>query len=77
MNFLSRYSSFTRNVDFAGRIIYNDKEQEIFNFGKYKNQPVAEVFRKDPAYYAWIQQGEFTLDTKKIATNIKLRDFNK
>ncbi len=41
--FLSDYSSFNKNVDFAGRMVYNDKNVEIFNFGKYKGQPVAEV----------------------------------
>ena len=43
MGFLSEFSSFTRNVDFAGRIVRNDKDQEVFNFGKYKDMPVVEV----------------------------------
>ena len=77
IHFLSNYSSFTRNVDFAGRIIYNDKDQEIFNFGKYKNRLVSEVFNEDPGYYGWMMQSDFTLDTKKVLTNIKLQGFNK
>lgn len=74
MGFLSKFSCFTKNVDFAGRIVYNDKEQEVFNFGKYKGQTVEDILKKDPAYYAWIMQGDFTLDTKKVLTNIKLRE---
>ena len=76
MSFLSGFSSFTKNVDFAGRIVYDEKEREVFNFGKYKNQLVEEVFKKDPAYYAWMMQNDFTLDTKKVLTTIKLKGFN-
>ena len=43
MAFLSEYSSFNRNADFAGRIVFNDNGVEVFNFGKYKGQIVAEV----------------------------------
>ena len=77
VNFLSEYSCFGNNVDFAGRVIYNDKKEEIINFGKYKGRLVAEVFKEDPGYYGWIIQGDFPLHTKKVFTNIKLRDFNK
>ena len=35
INFLSEYSCHTKNVDFAGRIVYNDQGVEVFNFGKY------------------------------------------
>ncbi|MDH6303983.1 DNA polymerase-3 subunit epsilon [Parabacteroides sp. PF5-5] len=76
VNFLSQYSSFTNNVDFAGRMVYNDKGEEVINFGKYKGQLVTEVLQKDPSYYAWIMNGDFTLNTKKILTEIKLRSFN-
>lgn len=72
--FLSNYSSFNKkNVDFAGRIVYNEKKQELFNFGKYKGLLVEEVLREDPSYYNWIMQGNFSLYTKKVFTNIKLR----
>lgn len=77
VNFLSKFSAFTRNADFAGRIVYDENEQELFNFGKYKGQKVADVLKKDPGYYGWIMQGDFTLHTKKVITNVKLREFNK
>ncbi|WP_106827733.1 3'-5' exonuclease [Parabacteroides pacaensis] len=76
INFLSEYSCFTNNVDFAGRMVYNEKKQEVFNFGKYKGKLVSEVLRNDPGYYSWIMQGDFPLNTKKMLTTIKLRDFN-
>ena len=73
MGWLSDFSSFTRNVDFAGRIVLNDNGQEVFNFGKYKDIPVIEVFRRDPGYYSWILQGDFPLNTKQVLTRIKLQ----
>ena len=72
--FLSEYSSFNRNVDFAGRMVYNDAGVEIFNFGKYKGIPVAEVLKKDPGYYSWILNSDFTLNTKAMLTKIRLRE---
>ena len=73
IDFLSKYSSYNNNVDFAGRMIYNDKGEEVFNFGKYKGQLVTDVLRRDPNYYEWIINGDFALNTKKILTEIKLR----
>ena len=60
-------------IDFAGRMVYNDKGIPTFNFGKYKDKPVMEVLKKDPGYYGWIIQGDFTLDTKRKLTQIKLQ----
>lgn len=74
---LSEFSSHNKNVDFAGRIIYNDKKIEVFNFGKYKGQAVTEVLAKDPGYYGWLMNGDFALHTKKVITAIKLRTFGK
>ena len=70
---LAEFSSHTNNVDFAGRIVYNEHGVEVFNFGKYKGIPVQEVFRRDPSYYSWMMQGDFTLNTKQVLTRIKLR----
>ena len=77
VEFLSKFTSFNRNVDFAGRIVYNDKDEEIINFGKYKGQKVEDVLRNDMGYYGWMMQGDFPLYTKKVLTNIKLRMFGK
>ena len=93
MTALAELSRTNDNVDFAGRIIWKPildaqgeplkeengrvKKHEIFNFGKYKGRPVAEVLQKDPGYYSWIQNGDFTYDTKQALTRIRLRGFNK
>lgn len=69
---LAEFSKTNRNADFAGRIIKNEQDKYIFNFGKYKGQDVTEVFRKDPAYFNWIIRGDFTLNTKQVIRKIKL-----
>lgn len=74
VNFLANYSSFNKNVDFAGRIVYNEEGVEIFNFGKYKGVSVSEVLQKDSGYYGWMLNGDFTLNTKNVLTKIRLRD---
>ncbi len=74
---LSNFSSHNQNVDFAGRIIYDDKGVEVFNFGKYRGVPVEKVFEKDPGYYGWMLNSEFPLYTKKVLTQIKLRAMQK
>ncbi|HDS06419.1 MAG TPA: 3'-5' exonuclease [Bacteroides sp.] len=74
---LAEFSSHNRNADFAGRIVYNEKDEEVFNFGKYKGRLVSEVLEKDPGYYGWMMNGDFPLYTKKVLTTIKLRSLNK
>ncbi len=73
VDFLSKFSSQNRNVDLAGRIILNDNNVEVFNFGKYKGQPVEEVLKRDSGYFGWMMQGDFPQNTKNVLTNIKLR----
>lgn len=71
---LSEFSSHNKNADFVGRIIFDEQGEEVFNFGKYKGQSVVKVFEKDPAYYGWMMKNDFPLYTKKVLTNIKLRN---
>ena len=76
MDKLAEMSKLNDNVDFAGRIIWadvNGQRIEVFNFGKYKGKPVAEVLRLDPGYYSWILGGDFTYNTKQVLTRIRLR----
>lgn len=76
INFLSQYSSFSKNVDFAGRMVYNEQGKEVINFGKYKGRLVEEVLKNDPGYYGWMMNGDFPLNTKQMLTEIRLRGFN-
>ena len=72
VDFLSEFSSRGKTADFAGRIAYDEKGREVFAFGKYKGQPVAEVFAKEPTYYDWMMNGDFPQYTKRVITKIKL-----
>jgi DNA polymerase-3 subunit epsilon len=67
--------TMNKNVDLAGRIIYNDKGEEVFNFGKHKGVAVLDVLKKEPSFYDWMLKGEFPLDTKRRLTEIRLRMF--
>lgn len=93
MDELAAFSKTNDNVDFAGRMIWKEMtdpsgkpltgadgkplRQEVFNFGKYKGVPVAEVLRRDPGYYSWILSSDFTNNTKQMLTRIRLREFGK
>ena len=93
MDCLAEFSKQNDNVDFAGRIVWkplvgvdgkpvldaDGKEQkvEVFNFGKYKGRPVADVLRTDIGYYSWMMGGDFTFNTKQVLTRIRLKGFNK
>lgn len=93
MDELARLSIQNDNVDFAGRIVWRPmkdaegntlrdaegkiRKQEVFNFGKYKDMPVNEVLRKDPGYFNWILNSDFTYNTKQVLTRIRLRDMGK
>lgn len=93
MDVLAEFSKLNDNVDFAGRIVWQDmkgkdgnvlldsggkpRRQEVFNFGKYKGWVVSDVLHRDPGYYSWMLASEFTADTKQVLTRIRLREFNK
>ena len=70
---LHAFTNLHKPVDFAGRMVFNDKGEEIFNFGKHKGKRVEDVFHAEPSYYAWMQQGDFPLYTKKCLEKIWVR----
>lgn len=70
---LAEFSSHTKNADFAGRIVLDENDVEVFNFGKYKGKSVVEVFNKEPSYYSWMMNGDFPLYTKKVITNLYMK----
>jgi len=67
---LSDFSREHRTVDFAGHVVFNENDEEVFNFGKYKGVPVKKVFTIEPPYYDWMMKADFPLYTKKIITRI-------
>ena len=93
MDELAAFSKQNDNVDFAGRIVWQEmkdaqgnvlldekgepRKHEVFNFGKYKGWDVAEILTKDPGYFTWVLGSDFTNNTKQVLTRIRLREFNK
>jgi len=72
--FLHEFSAMNKNVDLAGRMIYDEGGTELFNFGKYKGKSVSSVLKKDASYYSWIMNADFPLETKQRLTSIKLKE---
>lgn len=68
------YGNIKNNVDLAGRFVFNDKGVEVFNFGKHRGKPVADVLKNEPSYYSWMMDGNFPLNTKQVLTKIRLRE---
>ena len=70
---LHKFTNLNKPVDFAGRMVYNDKCEETFNFGKHKGKKVEDVFNIEPSYYSWMMQGDFPLYTKRKLEEIYSR----
>lgn len=70
MQALHDFTNFSGQLDYAGRIILNENDIPVFNFGKYQNQSVVDVITNNPGYYSWFMKGEFATDTKKVLENI-------
>jgi DNA polymerase-3 subunit epsilon len=56
-------------VDFARRFVM-ENGVEVFNFGKHKGRPVADVLKAEPQYYDWMMKGEFPMHTKQKLSEI-------
>jgi DNA polymerase-3 subunit epsilon len=71
---LAEFSTRDACADYAGRVVYDERGVEVFGFGKHRGRPVADVFRDEPSYYSWMMNGDFPEYTKKVITEIRLRD---
>ena len=65
VDFLANFAGRPKTVDYAGRLLFGNDGEAIISFGKHKGKTAREVYRTEPSYFAWIQNGEFTLDTKR------------
>lgn len=77
VDFIHQFTGQSKNYDLAGRMIYNEKKEVVFNFGKHRGKPVELVLKAEPAYYDWMMQGDFSEDTKRRLTQLRLRGFGK
>lgn len=67
---LAAFSRNGRSLDLASRIVLNDNDEPVFNFGKHKGRPVRDVFRCEPSFYSWIMQADFPKNTKDVLTGL-------
>lgn len=65
VDFLANFSERQKSVDYAGRLALNDRKEPVISFGKHKGKTAREVYMSEPSYFSWIENGEFTLDTKR------------
>ncbi len=70
MQAIHEFISDYKVVDFTQRLRRDHKGEIIFNFGKYTNQKVSDVFKRDKNYYHWIMQKDFSSQVKKIVKKI-------
>jgi DNA polymerase-3 subunit epsilon len=63
--FLANFSTLQKNVDYAGRLIFGENNEPVISFGKHKGRTAREVYMTEPSYFSWIENGDFTLDTKR------------
>ena len=68
---LAKIGARARFVDFAGRLIYNDDGEPTISFGKHKGRTARDIWENEPSYFAWIENGDFTLDTKQQFARLK------
>jgi len=68
--------AFSKMADLAGRMVYSHKDEIVFNFGKHRGKPVAQVLKAEPSYFDWMMRGDFTRDTKRKLTEIRLQALN-
>ena len=72
---LNKISGQDKLVDLAGRMVKNDDDIIVFNFGKHKGKAVDEVFKKESSYYDWMMNGDFPENTKRVLTELRLKSF--
>jgi DNA polymerase-3 subunit epsilon len=65
IDFLSNYSS-EKIVDLSNRFTYNNENEIVFNFGKYKGQSVKTTCLRDRGYIEWLMQSDMPLQSKQV-----------
>ena len=58
-------------ADLAGRLVYNEKKEIVFNFGKHRGKTVREILMNEPGYYNWMMDGDFPQQTKNVLSKIR------
>ncbi|MBD5270054.1 MAG: 3'-5' exonuclease [Bacteroides sp.] len=76
IDYLAEFSASGRNLDLAGRIVLDENDTPVFNFGKHKGKSVKDVLRREPSFYEWMMQGDFPKNTKDVLKQLKFQFMN-
>ena len=68
---LSKIGGRAKVIDFAGRLYMDDEGEAVISFGKHKGKRARDVWESEPSYFSWIENGDFTLDTKRQFARLK------
>ena len=71
--FLANFSTLQKNVDYAGRLVFGENNEPVISFGKHKGRTAREVYMTEPSYFSWIENGDFTLDTKRQFSRLRAK----
>lgn len=63
---IAEFCRFNNNADFAGKLMYNDKNEICYAFGKHKGVRVVD----EPGFGQWMLDKDFTNNTKSIIRNL-------
>ncbi len=69
LDILSDFTLFNL-LDPSNKVILNEQGTEVFNFGKYQGEALVDVFTKDPGYYDWIMNKDFSDFTKRAVKQV-------
>ncbi|MDE6095779.1 MAG: 3'-5' exonuclease [Muribaculaceae bacterium] len=73
VGYLADFSKIGKNLDLAARIVLDNDDVPVFNFGKHKGKSVREVLRKEPSFFDWVMQGDFPKNTKDVLMQLKYK----
>lgn len=73
VDYLAKFSTMGRNLDLAARIVLDDNDVPVLNFGKHKGKSVKEVLKREPSFFDWVMQGDFPKNTKDVLCQLKYK----
>ncbi|HQU95781.1 MAG: 3'-5' exonuclease [Saprospiraceae bacterium] len=67
---LHLFTTNLNSLDATQRLKLNKDGVVVFNFGKYVDQSVIDIFKKEKGYYNWMMSKDFSQQVKNIITKI-------
>ena len=67
---LHELSTRPGQLDATNRLRRDSEGEIVFNFGKYRGKRAREVFKREPSYYHWIQDRDFSVQVKAFTKEL-------